>query len=163
MRFLLLATLLVLGVAASASAQPADLIGIAGFTVTNGELSGSGTLGGVNGTIVSTVNSGDCTASCKGTWVMVVNSMAFAGGTFSCANSSCMYQGNVMSPDATAFAISTTTVAGTTDVDAAIMSHPLWVHDVTGWASLHPAVIAGMNLTTSQFIDKVSHDNGKGQ
>jgi hypothetical protein len=161
MRYLLLAALLVFGVTTAASAQPADLVGVSGFTVTNGTLSGAGILGGVNGTIVSTVNNGDCTSSCNGTWIMVVNSMPFAGGNFSCSTSSCVYMGNVMTPGATAFAISTTTRIGTS-VDAAISSHALWVNDVTGWANLHPAVIAGMNMSTSQFINNASSDNGMG-
>jgi hypothetical protein len=162
MRYMLLAALLVFGFAAAASAQPADLVGVSGFTVTNGTLSGAGTLGGVNGTIVSTVNNGDCTTSCSGTWIMVVNSMPFAGGNFSCSNSSCMYTGNVMTPGATAFAISTITTPVGTNVDAAISSHALWVNDVTGWANRHPDVIAGMNMSTSQFINNASSDNGVG-
>jgi hypothetical protein len=163
MRYLLLATLLVFGLATVASAQPSDLVGVSGFTVnTNGTLSGAGTLGGVDGTIISTVNSGDCTSSCNGTWIMVVNSMPFAGGNFSCSTSDCMYSGNVMTPGATAFAISTIVSPMGTDANAAIVSHTLWVNDVTGWANLHPAVIAGMNMSTSQFINNASHDNGNG-
>jgi hypothetical protein len=162
MRYLLLAALLVFGLATVASAQ-AELIGVSGFTVTNGMLSGAGTLGGVNGTIVSTVNSGDCTSTCNGTWIMVVNSMPFAGGTFACDNSSCMYTGHVMTANSTGFAISTTTTSLSTDVDAAIYQHALWVTDVTGWANAHPDVVAGMNMSTAQFISNASSDNQKGQ
>lgn len=162
MRYLLLAALLVFGLATVASAQ-AELIGISGFTVTNGTLNGAGTLGGVNGTIVSTINSGGCTSSCKGTWVMVVNSMPFAGGTFSCDNSSCMYMGKVMTDHATGFVISTTSTHASTDVDAAIYQHTLWVNDVTAWANAHPTVIAGLNMSTADFISNASHDNQKGQ
>jgi hypothetical protein len=163
MRYLVLAALLVFGAATAASAQT-DLVGVSGFTVgDNGTLSGGGTLGGIKGTLVSTVNSGDCTSSCNGTWIMVVNSMPFAGGSFTCSNSACMYTGNVMTNGATAFSISTMHTTMATDVAAAIPSHTLWVNDVTGWANLHPAVIAGMNMSRSDFINNASHDNGKGQ
>jgi hypothetical protein len=162
MRYLLLAALLVVGLATAASAQ-SEAIGVSGFTVTHGELSGSGMLGGVHGTIVSTVSSGDCTSSCSGTWVMLVNSTPFSGGTFTCTNSDCMYMGNVMTRNSSGFAISTTTTGVATDVDASIYQHNLYVNDVRSWANTHANIISSMNMTSEQFINGASNDNKKGQ
>jgi hypothetical protein len=162
MRYVLLAAILVVGLATAAGAQPADLIGISGFTVTNGQLSGTGTLGGVNGTITSTVANGDCTADCNGNWVMMVGNANFAGGTFSCEQTQCLYMGSIMAPTPTGFAISTTTTSVATDVNAAIYRHGLWVNDVTSWANIHPDVLASLNMTQAQFIGNAASDNGQG-
>jgi hypothetical protein len=164
MRYVLLAALVVVfGLATSAGAQPADLIGVSGYTVTNGQLSGAGTVGGVSGTITSTVANGDCTASCSGNWTMMVGSANFAGGTYTCDQGQCLYMGSIMAPDATGFAISTTTLSIGTDMDGAIYRHGLWVNDVTSWANIHPDVLAGLNMTQAQFISNAAADTGVSQ
>ena len=159
MRYLLLAALLVVGLATTASAQ--DAIGISGFTVgSDGQLSGSGTLGGVQGTITSTVTSGDCSTSCSGAWTMTVGSANFAGGTFTCDNGACLYTGNIAVDSSTRFAISTISDPIGTEMSGAIYTHASWETDVTRWANLNASVITGLNMTVADFISNATHDKG---
>jgi hypothetical protein len=160
MRYLLLAALLVVGgLATTASAQEA--IGVSDFTVgSDGQLSGTGTLGGVQGTMTSTVTAGDCTTSCNGTWVMTVGSANFAGGTFTCDNSACIYMGSIAADSSTGFAISTISSPIGTEMAGSIYTHGMWVSDVTRWANLHADVISGLNMTVADFISNASNDRG---
>lgn len=162
MRYLLLAAILVVGFAFTGSVSAQELIGVSGFTAAHGELSGSGTLGGIDGTIASTVTTGDqdCAGSCGGTWSMTVGDANFAGGTFSCDTGTCLYMGNVNVPNSTGFAISTIDSNIGTNIAAAIYRHGQWVNDVDAWANANPAVIAGMNMSVADFVAHATADSG---
>jgi hypothetical protein len=162
MRYLLLAAILVVSFATAGSVSAQELIGVSGFTATHGMLSGSGTLGGIDGTIASSVTAGDqdCANSCSGNWTMMVGSANFAGGTFSCADGTCLYMGNIAAANSTGFAISTIDSNIGTNIAAAIYRHGLWVNDVNAWANANPAVIAGMNMSVADFVAHATADSG---
>lgn len=162
MRYLLLAAILVVSFATAGSVSAQELIGVSGFTATHGMLSGSGTLGGIDGTIMSSVTAGDqdCANSCGGNWTMTVSSANFAGGTFSCDGGTCLYMGNVAAPNSTGFAISTIDSTISTNIAAAIYRHGLWVNDVNAWANANPAVIAGLNMSVADFVAHATADSG---
>lgn len=166
MRYLLLlAALSVLFLAPLGSASAQELIGVSGFTATHGELSGAGTLGGVSGTVTSTVTAGDqdCANSCSGNWVMLVGSANFAGGTFTCSDTSCLYMGNVFTPTPTGFAISTVDSNVGTSIAAAIYRHGDWVNDVNTWAVRNPSAVASMNMSIADFVAHATADPQQSQ
>ncbi len=162
MRYLLLAAILVVSFATAGSVSAQELIGVSGFTAAHGELSGSGTLGGVDGTIASTVTAGDsdCANSCSGAFTMTVGGAAFASGTFSCDNGTCLYIGKVNAADSTGFAISTIDSNIGTNIAAAIYKHSMWVTDVNAWANANPTVIAGLNMSIADFVSHATSDSG---
>jgi len=162
MRYLLLAAILAVSFGNAGTVSAQELIGVSGFTATNGELSGSGTLGGVDGTIASTVTAGDgdCANSCSGTFTMTVGGATFASGTFSCDSGTCLYLGKVNTPDATGFAISTIASNIGTNIAAAIYKHSMWVNDVSAWANANPTIIAGMNMSIGDFVSHATSDSG---
>jgi hypothetical protein len=162
MRYLLLAAILVVSLATAGSVSAQELIGVSGFTAAHGMLGGSGTLGGVDGAITSTVSAGDadCANSCSGNWVMVVGNANFAGGTFMCSAGSCLYMGNVAVATPTGFAISTIDSNVGTNIAAAIYRHGMWVNDVNAWAVAHPSVISAMNMSIADFVAHATADSG---
>ncbi|HEV2282841.1 MAG TPA: hypothetical protein VGX75_10705 [bacterium] len=162
MRYALLAAILVIGLATAGSVSAQELIGVSGFTAAHGMLGGSGTLGGVDGSITSTVTAGDadCANSCSGNWTMIVGNANFAGGTFTCDDGSCLYLGNAAVATPTGFAISTVDSNVGTNIAAAIYRHGMWVNDVNAWAVTHPSVIAAMNMSVADFIAHATADNG---
>lgn len=162
---LLLAAISVVFLVPLGSASAQELIGVSGFTATHGELSGAGTLGGVDGTITSTVVAGDqdCANSCSGNWVMVVGNANFSGGTFSCSAGACYYMGHVFVPAPTGFAISTIDSTVGTNIAAAIYRHGMWVNDVNAWAVRNPAIIAAMNMSIADFVAHATADSQQSQ
>jgi len=162
MRYLLLAAILVVSLASAGSVSAQELIGVSGFTAAHGMLAGSGTLGGVDGTITSTVTTGDadCANSCSGNWTMMVGSANFAGGTFTCDSGACLYMGNVAVGGSTGFSISTIDSNVGTNIAAAIYRHGQWVNDVNAWAVANPSVIAGMNMSVADFVAHATADSG---
>lgn len=151
----LLAAGLTAGLAATASAKVARIT-VTDFTTTDGVLGGTGMLGGVQGTIISTTTNGDCTASCVGPWTMTVGDATFASGTFACTSGNCVYLGAVAVERPSNFAISTSGAM----MSGAIVNHGALVSDVSIWANTHQAVLAGVNLTVDDFVGRVAGDNG---
>ncbi len=105
----------------------------------------------------------DCANSCSGNWVMAVGSANFAGGTFTCGDTSCLYMGSVFVPIPTGFAISTIDSHVGTNLAAAIYRHGDWVNGVNAWAARNPAVIAGMNMSVADFVAHATADNQQSQ
>ncbi|HEV2440066.1 MAG TPA: hypothetical protein VGX97_08390 [bacterium] len=162
MRYLLLAAILAVAFTPAGSVSAQELIGVSGFTATHGMLAGSGTLGGVDGTITSNVTAGDtdCANSCSGAWTMTVGSANFAGGTFSCDSGSCLYMGSVAVSNSTGFAISTIDSNVGTNIAAAIYHHGDWVNDVNAWANANPTIVAGLNMSVADFVAHATADPG---
>ncbi len=163
--WLLLAAVTIVFLVPLGSASAQELIGVSGFAATHGELSGAGTLGGISGTVTSTVTAGDpdCANSCSGNWVMVVGNANFSGGTFTCSAGSCLYMGNVFVPTPMGFAISTVDSNVGTNVAAAIYRHGMWVNDVNAWAIRNPSAIAAMNMSVADFVAHATADNQQSQ
>lgn len=162
MRYIFLAAALAVvalgvGLATPERAATATLSG-SGFTDVDGVLNGPGTLGGVNGTIASTVTSGACGAACTGTFTMTVGGSTFATGTFSCSGGACSYSGTVVGTKSvkSMFSISTTT----TTITGSVRNHGAWVSSVAHFGNSNRTTLSGLGVSNGGFVRGAAHDPG---
>ncbi len=139
MRHTLLVTLLVMSLAAPGFASATAALPVSGFTVNSstGVVSGTGTFGGVQGTITTSGS----------TWSMTVDGVTFASGTFTCGGGGCTFTGKVVG-SSTTFSFTTNKSLGTITNATGFTTHGGWVSTVANWANKH--------LTGQQIGDVVS-------
>lgn len=129
MRHTLLVTLLVMSLAAPGFASATAALPLSStVNSSTGVVSGTSTIGGVQGTITSS----------GGTWSMTVDGVTFASGTYTCGGGGCTYTGTVVGSPTT-FSFTTNKTLGTITNATGFTTHGRWVSTVAKWANTHLA------------------------
>jgi hypothetical protein len=147
-----LVALLVLSLTAPALAAADSALPVSGFTVSSkGTLSGTGTVGGVSGTLTSNAKT-----STSGSWSMSVAGVPFAGGTYSCSGGGCTYVGTVTGSKTT-FSFATASSKASVSPATGFATHGGWVSTVGHWASAHRGALAAAGLSVGGVVSDAAH------
>jgi hypothetical protein len=143
-----LTAVLVLGLAASVFAAADSALSVSGFSVSGtGTLNGTGTLGGVSGTMTSS----------GGNWTMTVGGITFASGTYSCSGGACTYSGTVLGSTKT-FGFTTASSPASITTATGFATHGAWVSTVAHWAGSHQAALKGAGMTPGDVVSGAAKD-----